>query len=95
MFIIFKKKVTLTYFKKWNKTFHAEKAKCKEALQKYVSKTETRIDGPWEYGTYVQHGGDHKTLDGDVARMTPKEVADGVLEHRISFHQANQYKKFK
>lgn len=40
-------------------------------------------------------GGDHKTLDKDLVKMSQNEVKTAVMDGEISIYQANAYKKFK
>jgi hypothetical protein len=58
----------LSYFKKWDKTIHAEKCKNYKAASNYCKKSASRIEGPWEIGIkpLMKSGGDRKTLDGDL-----------------------------
>lgn len=36
-------------------------------------KEDTRIEGPWEYGTFITRGGDHKSLKFKDLRNATKE----------------------
>lgn len=83
---MFNKKVTLTYFKKWDKTIHAEPCKSKEALANYCKKSDTRIDGPWEFGEKPACGGDHKTLDKNLVKMSQDEVKKAVHDGKVSIY---------
>lgn len=89
-------KKTLHFFKKWNKQIHAETTKSCVASKKYVQKEDTRIDGPWSFGIEPKaRGGDHKTMDKDLVKMTHDEVKKSVEDGTISIYQSTQYKKFK
>lgn len=71
MYVYFKKRTSLSYFKKWDKTIHAEIAKSVEALKTYCQKSESRMDGPWTIGEPpAKCGGDRKTLDKDLVKMS-------------------------
>lgn len=41
----------------------------------YCMKTDTRVDGPWEYGSPSKHGGDHKSATfGELRLMSIEDV---------------------
>lgn len=46
----FKKNICITAYKKYDKRIHVELVKVNNGADSYCNKTETRIDGPWEYG---------------------------------------------
>ena len=57
------KRVRLTFFKKWNKDVAAYPAGEPKGAITYVTKEDTRIEGPWELGTKPSlRGGDHKSF---------------------------------
>lgn len=47
----FKQAVRITKITKYDKKIHAEKVKIDNGAHKYCMKEETRVEGPWEYGT--------------------------------------------
>lgn len=78
--------------KKWKGwgTAHLEVRKGdRDAAREYTRKQETRVDGPWEFGTWISGAGHRSDLTGAVATLVEsKSLAKVARDH------PNEYVKY-
>lgn len=68
----------LSFFKNWDKNIHAESAKRPEKAIDYCQKAESRVDGPWSFGTYLDSG--RKCLSNTVQLLANKSIQELASE---------------
>lgn len=56
-----------------NNSIHWEPVQCPNKALEYVQKEDTRIEGPWSFGS-VPHTGRPKLSGSDVTKMSLEEI---------------------
>ncbi|KAI8021485.1 Master replication protein [Camellia lanceoleosa] len=70
----------VSWIKKWLPTVHIEVAHTdKECCKEYCTKIDTRVNGPWEYGTWICAEGKKATLASSMKRAMEGESLEKIM----------------
>lgn len=90
-YVEFSTKKTFAALKTWLPTAHFEVRKgTREQARNYCMKEDTRVDGPWEHGTWATQQGKRTDLEGAVQTLKAhgiKRVAQEHPEVFVKFHK--------
>lgn len=69
---------------------HIEKCKSITESYKYVTKEDTRVDGPWEFGenTIINKGGDKKSIKAVEKAIQKKKTVGDLMA--INLHNKDE-----
>lgn len=82
----FHKTQRFSALKKWLPTAHFEPRKgTRDQARNYCMKEDTRVDGPWEYGTWATQQGKRTDLDNACDTLKDEGVRGVALKHPREF----------
>lgn len=82
----FKDPVSLAFYKKYNKCIHAELVRINHGAHDYTMKEDTRIDGPWEYGTKPHQRASKKDWEDIFAKAKSGKLDDIPCDIKVKHY---------